>query len=101
MEALDDITDGEFDAARMGMPAAQALVAGSACLSLIPQKAAKFYAPPARLAAAWGSEPTQPQVPGIAGERFLRWRGALSYRGAFLPNSDSRFPQLENAPRQR
>jgi hypothetical protein len=58
VEMPDDITEGEFDAARMGMSAAQALVAGTACLSLIPQQAAQFYAPSARLAAAWGSELT-------------------------------------------
>ena len=57
-ETLDDITDGEFDAARMGMPAAQAMVASMACLSLIPQKAAQFYATSARLAAAWAREIT-------------------------------------------
>ena len=57
VETLDDITDGEFDAARMGMPAAQAMVASTACLSLIPQKAAQFYAT-ARLAAAWARELT-------------------------------------------
>jgi geranylgeranyl pyrophosphate synthase len=56
VETLDDITDGEFDAARMGMPAAQAIVACTACLSLIPQKAAQLYAPSARLAAAWVRE---------------------------------------------
>jgi hypothetical protein len=55
-ETLDDIADGEFDSAYLGMSAAQAMIACTACLSLIPHKAAEMYAPSARLAAAWTGE---------------------------------------------
>ena len=81
---LDDITDGEFDAARMGMPAAQALVASTACLSLIPQKAAQFYAPSARLAAAWARELTDSSLRCADGQLrdLVPGGGAVSWEQA-------------------
>jgi len=84
-ETLDDITDGEFDSARMGMSAAQAMIACTACLSLIPHKAAEMYAPPAGLAGAWTGELTssllqctEGQLRDLAGaEDAVSWKQAI------------------------
>jgi hypothetical protein len=83
-ETLDDITDGEFDSALMGMSAAQAMIACTACLSLIPYKAAEIYAPSARLAAAWTGELTSSSLQCAEGQLgdLARADDAVSWKQA-------------------
>jgi hypothetical protein len=83
-ETLDDITDGEFDSARMGMSAAQAMIACTACLSLIPHKTAEMYAPSARLAAAWTGELTSSSLLCAEGQLrdLARAEDAVSWKQA-------------------
>src|ERR1700733_12777118 len=55
-ETLDDITDGEFDHERMSMFPEQALIACTACLSLVPQKVIDLYAPSVPIAESWTAQ---------------------------------------------
>jgi hypothetical protein len=52
-ETLDDVTDGEFDHERMSMSPAQAVIASTACLSLLPQRVIDLYAPSVQIAESW------------------------------------------------
>lgn len=83
-ETLDDIADGEFDSARMQMSATQAMIACTACLSLIPHKAAEMYAPSARLAAAWTGELTSSSLQCAEGQLrdLARADDAVSWKDA-------------------
>jgi hypothetical protein len=83
-ETLDDITDSEFDSARMGMSATQAIIACTACLTLIPHKTAEMYAPSAGLAAAWTGELTSSSLQCAEGQLgdLARAGDAVSWKQA-------------------
>src|SRR5260370_29996311 len=68
----------------MGMSVAQAMVACTACLSLIPHKAAEMFAPSARLAAAWAGELTSSSLQCAEGQLrdLARADDAVSWKQA-------------------
>ena len=53
-ETFDDLTDGEFDAAATGLSAAQAAVASTACITLLPQAIVEQQDFPANIEADLG-----------------------------------------------
>ncbi|WP_431955161.1 hypothetical protein [Actinacidiphila sp. bgisy167] len=58
-EALDDVMDGEFDTSATGLTTAAATIAGTACLTLIPQDIVNRAELPSSLETVWTRELTR------------------------------------------
>ncbi|MGW7047830.1 hypothetical protein ACWGDT_35110 [Streptomyces avermitilis] len=80
-EVFDDLADGEFDAADVGLTSAQASTASTACLVLVPQAMIEQLGLPERLRSAWSQELLAGSLSAAEGqlEDLSAGRGAMSW----------------------
>jgi geranylgeranyl pyrophosphate synthase len=68
VEVLDDVMDGEFDALTAGLTTAEATIASTACITLLPQDVVSRQGLPAALEAAWTREMTRAALRSAGGQ---------------------------------